>query len=86
MEVLEKYPRKERNNPKMRTMLFQMKRKKTFFCSGCKKDYFKAWSDEEAKTENIEMWGKGQLTDKLLCDDCWKEFLKIPKVSERIRN
>lgn len=47
----------------------------TFRCSRCRREFRKAWSDEEAQKELAAKWGKRH-GEKLavLCEDCFQEF------------
>lgn len=49
----------------------------TFTCWKCRKEFPKAWSDNEAEAEYANLWGKhlGEARE-ILCDDYDKEFKK----------
>jgi NAD-dependent SIR2 family protein deacetylase len=44
----------------------------TFTCAHCGGTFEKGWSDEEAKAEEVEVWG-GEVEDPtLVCDECFQ--------------
>lgn len=52
----------------------------TFTCASCGGTFDKVWSDEEAISESVELWGEMDAEDlAVICDGC---FRGLPRATE----
>lgn len=59
----------------------------TFTCAHCHGTFEKDWTDEEAATEALEVWGPLGTDDQtIVCDDCYQAMTsEVPPADFRAR-
>jgi DNA-directed RNA polymerase subunit RPC12/RpoP len=57
----------------------------TYECARCHRVFVKAWTDEEARVEQIENGWTPRPGDAMVCDDCYRAMIAVRPPPGRAR-